>query len=72
MTDTRARTGAAIVVAVAAFSLVVASAGAATSAWKLRFSFVPQRAYQGQPAAVSVLVRPMNARCTRWRSRNIE
>ena len=35
-----------------------------TSAWKLRFSFVPQRAYQGQSAAVSVLVKPAHARCT--------
>ena len=32
--------------------------------WTLRFAFVPQRAYQGRPAALSVLVRSPKARCT--------
>ena len=38
-------------------------ASAAGHGWTVRFNFVPQRAYQGQPAAVSVLVKPSNARC---------
>ena len=64
MLDARGRNGAAVAVAAVFLSFAAASAGAATSAWKLRFSFVPQRAYQGQSAAVSVLVKPANARCT--------
>ena len=46
--------------AVAAF---VASNAAASSAWTLRFSYVPEQVYQGLPAAVSVLVKPDTARC---------
>ena len=30
----------------------------------IRFSFVPQRAYQGLPAAVSVLVKPAGVNCS--------
>ena len=56
--------GAAVAVALVACSLMAAAAGAAPRAWTLRFSFMPQRAYQGQPAAVSVLVKPATARCT--------
>lgn len=52
-----------IVVAVALAAIAAGSASAA-SQWTLRFSFVPQRAYQGQPAAVSVLVKPSSARCS--------
>lgn len=36
----------------------------AADAWKVRFSFVPQRAYQGQPAAISVLARGRDVRCS--------
>ena len=64
MFDARGRNGAAVAVAAVACSLAAASAGAAASTWKLRFSFLPQRAYQGQSAAVSVLVKPADARCT--------
>lgn len=64
MHTTRGRSGAAVAIAVVACSLMAASAGAASRAWTLRFSFVPQRAYQGQSAAVSVLVKPATARCT--------
>jgi hypothetical protein len=45
-------------------ALAVSGAAGATSAWTLRFSYVPTRAYQGLPAAVSVLVKPNGARCT--------
>ena len=52
----------AAVVAVAA--IATGSASATGQTWTLRFSFVPQRAYQGLPSAVSVLVKPSNARCS--------
>ncbi len=51
----------AVVVMVAA---IAAGSASAASQWTLRFNFVPQRAYQGQPAAVSVLVKPSSARCS--------
>jgi hypothetical protein len=51
----------AVVVAVVAIS---AGSASAASQWKLRFSFVPQVAYQGQTAAVSVLVKPATTRCS--------
>ena len=54
---------------IAFFALLVmvsaaASAGAAVDAGgSLRFSFVPQKAFVGQPASISVVVRPSSARC---------
>ena len=48
-------------VPVAAFG---APDGAASPEWTLRFSYVPKQVYQGQPAVVSVLVKPNTARCT--------
>jgi hypothetical protein len=53
-----------LVVVVIALVAVTAGSASAASQWKLRFSFVPQVAYQGQPAAVSVLVKPAHAICT--------
>jgi hypothetical protein len=50
-----------VLVAIAA---IAAGSASAASQWTLRFNFVPQRAYQGQPAAVSVLVKPSSARCS--------
>ena len=47
-----------------AFVAIAAGSASAASAWTLRFSFVPERAYQSLPAAVSVLVKPPNAICT--------
>lgn len=41
----------------------VAGAAVETSA-SLRFSFLPQKAFQGQPAALAVAVRPSGVRCT--------
>ena len=41
----------------------VAGAAAETSA-SLRFSFLPQKAFQGQPAALAVAVRPSGVRCS--------
>lgn len=48
---------------------VVATLGAAQSAVarsgpKVRFAFVPQRAYQGKPASVTVRAKPAGVRCT--------
>ena len=44
---------------------LTAAAGAAVDATSsFRFGFVPQRVFQGQPAAVSVVVRPTGIRCT--------
>ena len=41
-----------------------AGAGAALDAGgSLRFGFVPQKAFVGQPASIAVVVRPSNARC---------
>lgn len=53
-----------LVIVVAAVAAIAAGSAAASSQWTLRFSFVPQRAYQGQPAAVSALVKPSTARCS--------
>jgi hypothetical protein len=47
-----------------AFVAIAAGSASAASAWTLRFSFVPERAYQGLPAAVSILVKPASAICT--------
>jgi hypothetical protein len=49
---------------VVAFVAIAASSASAAGQWTLRFSFVPERAYQGLPAAVSVLVKPPSAICT--------
>jgi hypothetical protein len=53
-----------LVVLVIALVAITAGSASAASQWKLRFSFVPQVAYQGQPAAVSVLVKPATASCS--------
>ncbi len=53
-----------LIAVVVAFAAIAAGSASAASQWTLRFSFVPQRAYQGQPAAVSVLVKPSSARCS--------
>jgi hypothetical protein len=43
---------------------LAATAGASTDiASSLRFGFVPQKAFQGQPASLSVVVRPTGVRC---------
>jgi hypothetical protein len=55
----------AVVTAIAAVGAFGARDGAAAARWTLRFSFVPQQVYQGLPAAVSVLVKPETARCSR-------
>jgi hypothetical protein len=52
-----------LVAVVTAVAAIAAGSASAASQWTLRFSFVPQRAYQGTPAAVSVLVKPSSARC---------
>jgi hypothetical protein len=53
-----------LIAVVVAFAAIAAGSASAASQWTLRFSFVPQRAYQGQPAGVSVLVKPSSARCS--------
>jgi len=52
-----------IVLAAAAAAAVTAVPGSAQPDWTLRFSFVPQQAFQGLPAAVSILVKPAAVRC---------
>jgi hypothetical protein len=52
-----------VVVAIGGALALVPGAGA-RDAWTLRFGFVPQRAYQGRAAALTVLVRSPKARCT--------
>jgi hypothetical protein len=54
-----------LAVAIVLFAAVAPGlASGAGRSWSVRFNFVPQRAFQGQPAAISVLVKPANARCT--------
>src|SRR4051794_22531797 len=53
-----------IVLAGVVAAAVTAVPGSAQPAWTLRFSFVPQQTFQGQPAGVSVLVKPASARCS--------
>ncbi len=52
-----------LIAVIAVVAAIAAGSASAASQWTLRFNFVPQRAYQGQPAAVSVLVKPAGARC---------
>jgi hypothetical protein len=47
----------------ATLMLAAGSAAGATHSWTVRFSFVPQRVYQGQPAAISVLLNPASTKC---------
>ena len=49
--------------ALAALTLTATAAGALDAGSSLRFGFVPQRAFQGQPASLSVVVRPSGVRC---------
>ena len=49
--------------ALAALTLTATAAGALDAGSSLRFGFVPQRAFQGQPASLSVIVRPSGVRC---------
>ena len=54
-----------LVVAAALAALACAGgAGAGNAGSTIRFGFVPSRAYQGLPAAVTVLVKPANVTCT--------
>jgi len=47
----------------AALTLTATAAGSLDAGSSLRFGFVPQRAFQGQPASLSVMVRPSGVRC---------
>ena len=49
--------------ALAALTLTATAAGSLDAGSSLRFGFVPQRAFQGQPASLSVVVRPTGVRC---------
>lgn len=46
-----------------ALSLTASAAAAVDAASTVRFAFVPKRAFQGQPASLSVVVRPTGTRC---------
>ncbi len=50
-------------IALAGLSLTATAAGSLDAGASLRFGFVPQRAFQGQPASLSVVVRPTGVRC---------
>lgn len=50
-------------IALAGLSLTASAAGSLDAGASLRFGFVPQRAFQGQPASLSVIVRPTGVRC---------
>ena len=52
-----------IVAALAGLSVTTTAAGSLDAGASLRFGFVPQRAFQGQPASLSVVVRPTGVRC---------
>lgn len=52
-----------LLVALAGLSLTTTAAGSLDAGSSLRFGFLPQRAFQGQPAALSVVVRPSGVRC---------
>jgi hypothetical protein len=61
------RTRRLLATAIAVSATLTLAAGTATGAidsWTVRFSFVPQRVYQGQPAAISVLLNPAATKCT--------
>ena len=45
-------------------AIVAGTAAGAAGSWTVRFSFVPQHVYQGQPAAISALVKPASTKCT--------
>lgn len=49
--------------AVVALCLTASAAAALDASTSLRFTFVPKRAFQGQPATLSVAVRPTGVRC---------
>ncbi|MDQ3068080.1 MAG: hypothetical protein M3R12_13175 [Actinomycetota bacterium] len=50
-------------IALAGLCLTATAAGSVDAGASLRFGFVPQRAFQGQPASLSVVVRPTGVRC---------
>ncbi|MGZ8782468.1 MAG: hypothetical protein ACXWZB_03110 [Gaiellaceae bacterium] len=50
-------------VVLAGLSLTATAAGSLDAGSSLRFSFVPNRAFQGQPASLTVVVRPSGVRC---------
>ena len=54
----------ALTVALAALCLVPGGSGAVDGGSSVAFAFFPERAFQGQPAAVAVHVRPKGTRCT--------
>ena len=52
-----------VLTALAALTLAASAAGSLDAGDTLRFGFVPQRVFQGQPASLSVVVRPTGVRC---------
>jgi hypothetical protein len=64
-----------VLVALAGLSLTATAAASLDLAESLRFGFVPQRTFQGQPASLSVVVRPTGTRCTasiRYADRSVQ
>ncbi len=52
-----------LLVALAGLSLTATAAGSLDAGSSLRFGFLPQRAFLGQPASLSVVVKPSGVRC---------
>jgi hypothetical protein len=53
-----------ILVVLTGLCLTATAAASLDAGNSLRFGFVPQRTFQGQPASLSVVVRPTGTRCT--------
>ena len=52
-----------VLTALAALTLAASAAGSLDAGDTLRVGFVPPRVFQGQPASLSVVVRPTGVRC---------
>ena len=53
-----------VLIALAGLSLTATAAGSLDAGSSLRFGFVPQRTFLGQPASLSVVVQPTGVRCS--------
>lgn len=53
-----------VALALAALCLTATAAAAVDAGTSLRFGFLPKKAFQGQPASLTVVARPTGARCT--------
>jgi hypothetical protein len=64
-----------LLTAVAALTLTASAAASLDAGASVRFGFAPQRAFQGQPASFTVVVRPTGTRCAasvRYADRSVQ